>query len=45
LRDRWLERVNADPSALSSDGKYDLARRISEPVQIQAEPTKLLPAA
>jgi hypothetical protein len=26
LRDRWLEHVNADPSALLSAGKYDVAR-------------------
>jgi hypothetical protein len=26
LRDRWLEQVNADPSALSSQGKYDVSK-------------------
>ncbi len=25
LRDRWLEQVNADPSALLSHGKYDVS--------------------
>ena len=28
LRDRWLEHVNADASALASEGKYDVSRRI-----------------
>src|SRR5688500_541127 len=28
LRDRFLEHVNADPSALLGDGKYDVSRRI-----------------
>jgi hypothetical protein len=45
LRDRWLERVNADPAALLPEGKYDVGRRMSEPVQIQAGPVRLLPAA
>ena len=26
LRDRWLERVNADPSLLLSVGKYEVSR-------------------
>ena len=28
LRDRYLEHVNAEPSALVSEGKYDVSRRI-----------------
>jgi hypothetical protein len=28
LRDRWLERVNADPSVLESGGKYDVSRQL-----------------
>jgi hypothetical protein len=30
LRDRWLERVNADPAALLSEGKYDVSRAIAD---------------
>jgi hypothetical protein len=45
LRDRWLEQVNADPSALSSQGKYEVSRAIAEAAQIRSEPTNLLPAA
>ena len=30
LRDRWLERVNADPSALPSEGKYDVSRAVTD---------------
>jgi hypothetical protein len=37
LRDRWLERVNADPVALPIEAKYDVSRRIegreAEPVR------------
>ena len=29
LRDRWLEHVNADASALLGEAKYDVGRRIS----------------
>jgi hypothetical protein len=29
LRDRWLERANADPSALLSAGKYDVSRALT----------------
>ncbi|MBC7821368.1 MAG: hypothetical protein IAG10_31155 [Planctomycetaceae bacterium] len=31
LRDQWLERVNRDPLALSSHGKYDLGRQLEGP--------------
>jgi hypothetical protein len=31
LRDRWLEQVNADPSSLLSDGKYDVNRALESP--------------
>ena len=30
LRDRWLERVHADPSVLTSSGKYDVSRALTE---------------
>ena len=49
LRDRWLERVNADPSALSSRGKYDVARAIADEREnadaLPAATVRLLPAA
>jgi hypothetical protein len=47
LRDRWLERVNADPSALLSPGKYDVARQIAagEAGKVLANPVKQLPNA
>jgi hypothetical protein len=28
LRDRWLEQVNSDPSALESRGKYEVTRQL-----------------
>jgi hypothetical protein len=31
LRDRWLERVNADPSGLLSQGKYDVSKQLAAP--------------
>ncbi len=37
LRDRYLERVNAEPHALPQQGKYDVAR------QLQAARVKALP--
>ncbi len=30
LRDRWLERVNEDPSALIGQGKYDVSRVLTD---------------
>jgi hypothetical protein len=49
LRDRWLERVNADPSLLPSSGKYDIARgllsRDDAPPTFTATPQRRLPAA
>jgi hypothetical protein len=47
LRDRWLERVNADPSILTSSGKYDVARALESPPQrttVKARPAPELPA-
>ena len=32
LRDRWLERVNANPSVLTSAGKYDVSKELPAPV-------------
>ena len=31
LRDRWLEKVNADPSPLPSGGKYDVSKELTAP--------------
>jgi hypothetical protein len=31
LRDRWLEQVNANPSLLASDAKYDVSRALEGP--------------
>jgi hypothetical protein len=42
LRDRWLERVNEDPSLLVSNGKYEVCR-LPEPTE--PRPAKLLMAA
>jgi hypothetical protein len=44
LRDRWLERVNADGLLPSSQGKYDVSRQLQAP-QAHAEETPLLTAA
>ena len=40
LRDRWLERVNAEPSVLVSEAKYDVGRRI-EGREAEPEPRLL----
>jgi Acetyltransferase (GNAT) family len=42
LRDRWLEKVNEDPSILLSEGKYAVTRQLTPP---SAPPQALLPAA
>ncbi len=42
LRDRWMERVNEDPSVLESNGKY-VIHRLSEPARRAT--TQLLTAA
>ena len=42
LRDRWLERVNADPWMLVSSAKYDVARSV--PAIAPGAATPLLPA-
>jgi hypothetical protein len=42
LRDRWLERVNADPSMLVSSAKYDVSRSLEAIAPGAATP--LLPA-
>jgi hypothetical protein len=39
LRDRYLEHVNADPSAVQGKGKYDVSRRIDHR---DAEPERRL---
>jgi hypothetical protein len=44
LRDRWLEQVNADPSVLLSNGKYDVTRPLLRASQA-TPPTPLLTAA
>lgn len=45
LRDRWLENVNADPTALLPAGRYDLVREIGA-TAIESAPTEsmILPA-
>jgi hypothetical protein len=39
LRDRYLEQVNADPSAMRIEGKYDVSRRVEGR---EAEPERRL---
>jgi hypothetical protein len=43
LRDRWLERVNADPSILTSSPKYDVARALESAPQRTADIVRLAP--
>jgi hypothetical protein len=43
LRDRWLERVNADPSILTSSGKYDVARALESSPQRTTVIARLAP--
>jgi hypothetical protein len=31
LRDRWLEHINSDASAIASNGKYDVSRALGAP--------------
>jgi hypothetical protein len=45
LRDRWLERVNADPSLLASQGKYDVGRLPQPVVVTDAREALLAPMA
>ncbi len=47
LRDRWLERVNAEPSSLLSQPRYDVSRALPEsgPATMAAKATPLLEAA
>ena len=40
LRDRWLERVNAEPSGVLTEAKYDVSRRI-ERREAEQEPRLL----
>jgi hypothetical protein len=42
LRDRWLERVNADPSLLVSQSKYEVSKALSAPA-VQAPALRALP--
>ncbi len=44
LRDRWLEKVNDDPSLLTASGKYDVSRQLQPPAT-DARQTRLLNAA
>lgn len=45
LRDRWLERVNDDPSAILGLGKYDVSRAIEDRASVEfIGPAKLLAA-
>ena len=43
LRDRWMEKVNSDPSILLSQGKYDVSKE--SPVVSRPLPVKALPVA
>jgi hypothetical protein len=45
LRDRWLERVNADPAQLVPRARYDVARLPAPPTTTNARPAPLLDAA
>jgi hypothetical protein len=42
LRDRYLEHVNADASALLTEAKYDVSRRIEGREHCDAEPGQRL---
>ncbi len=44
LRDRWLEQVNGDPSALAITGKYNVSKAIAAQ-QAGAGAVKLLESA
>ena len=44
LRDRWLEPVNADPSLLVAQGKYDVAKALASPSGETLAPIPALPA-
>jgi hypothetical protein len=45
LRDRWLEKVNAEPALLTSRGKYELSRQITSETLTAALPSqRALPA-
>jgi hypothetical protein len=45
LRDRWLEKVNDDPSLLESSGKYEVARAIVDETPAPVTPLQLPAAA
>ena len=45
LRDRWLEKVNDDPSVLLSNGKYEVSKMALEAPTSAIKPTPLLEAA
>jgi len=40
--DRWLERVNAGPSALPSERKYDVSRRSGGRQHVEEAPERRL---
>lgn len=44
LRDRWLERVNANPQAIASGGKYDLTKALAAPTAPVVASVPALPA-
>jgi len=45
LRDRWMERIHADPSLLtSSNGKYDVVKALPDPTAAKTPPPLSLPA-
>ena len=45
LRDRWLEKVNSDPSLLACGGKYDVSKALIAPAVEIAATVPLLEAA
>jgi hypothetical protein len=45
LRDRWLERINADPSALLSNGKYEVCKALPSARSEAVTTIRALPGA
>jgi hypothetical protein len=43
LRDRWLEKVNADPSVLLSCGKYEVSKQLTAAAPVTAAPVTAAP--
>jgi hypothetical protein len=43
LRDRWMERVNADPSLLLPHDKYEVSRELPAPAALAAHDVHAVP--